>query len=106
MTELEEQDKKRIAVIGDSDFRLGFKLAGVKKTFDIENYQEKIQEIIDRDDIGILIVDEDDLSLLTKRVRNNVESSVDPVVVALSEEAESERLQDKIKKAIGADITG
>lgn len=106
MSELEEEDKKKIAVIGDSDFRLGFKLAGVKKTFDTENYQEKIQEIIDRDDIGILIVNEDDLEVLTKRVRNNVESSVDPVVVALSEEAESERLQDKIKKAIGADITG
>jgi len=106
MTELEEEDKKKIAVIGDSDFRLGFKLAGVKKTFDTENYQKKIQEIIDRDDIGILIVNEEDLEILTKRVRNNVESSVNPVVVALSEEAESERLQDKIKKAIGADITG
>ena len=106
MTDIEDKTKRKIAVIGDSDLRLGFKLAGVQETFTKDNYQEKIQEIIDRDDIGILIVEEDDLDVLSKRVRNNIESSVNPVVVPLSEDAESERLQEKIKKAIGADITG
>ena len=47
-----------------------------------------------------------DLNLLSKRSRKNVEAGVNPVVVSLSEDAESERLQEKIKKAIGADITG
>jgi vacuolar-type H+-ATPase subunit F/Vma7 len=42
---------------------------------------------------------------LPKRARNTVEGSVEPVVVTLSEEAESERMQEKIKKAIGADIS-
>lgn len=106
MTDIEDKTKRKIAVIGDSDLRLGFKLAGVQETFTKDNYQEKIQKIIDRDDIGILIVEEDDLDVLSKRVRNNIESSVNPVVVPLSEDAESERLQEKIKKAIGADITG
>jgi len=106
MTDIEEEHKRKIAVIGDSDFRLGFKLAGVKETFNKENYEEKIQEILDRDDIGILVVKEEDLEILSKRIQNKVNSSVNPVVVALSEKAESERLQEKIKKAIGADITG
>ena len=103
---MSESEKRKIAVIGDSDFRLGFKLAGVKEVFTKENYEEKIQEITDRDDIGILVVKEEDLQELTKRVRQDIGSSVNPVVVSLSEEAESERLQEKIKKAIGADITG
>lgn len=106
MTDTNEEEKRKIAVIGDSDFRLGFKLAGVKEVFDKENYEEKIQEILDREDIGILVVKEEDLQILSKRVQGEVNSSVNPVVVALSEEAESERLQEKIKKAIGADITG
>ncbi len=106
MSEIDESEKRKIAVIGDSDFRLGFKLAGVQEVFTKENYEEKIQEITDRDDIGILVVKESDLQELTKRVRQDIGSSVNPVVVSLSEEAESERLQEKIKKAIGADITG
>lgn len=106
MTDIEDAEKRKIAVIGDSDFRLGFKLAGVQEVFTKENYEEKIQEITERDDIGILVVKEEDLQELTKRVRQDIGSSVNPVVVSLSEEAESERLQEKIKKAIGADITG
>lgn len=103
---VEDEEKKNIAVIGDSDFTLGFELAGVQKTFGTENYREKIEELLDRDDLGILIVNEDDLENLPARVRNKAGSNVDPVVVSLSESAESERLQEKIKKAIGADITG
>lgn len=106
MTDIDEEDKRKIAVIGDSDFRLGFKLAGVQEIYDNENYEEKIQEILDSEEIGILVVKEEDLEKLSKRVRNEIDSSVNPVVVSLSEEAESERLQEKIKKAIGADITG
>ncbi|MFB6116605.1 MAG: V-type ATP synthase subunit F [Candidatus Nanosalina sp.] len=102
----EEKDEGKIAVIGDSDLRLGFKLAGVQETFTKENYEEKIENIMDREDIGILITEEKDMSKLSKRTRQEVDSSVNPVVVPLSEEAESERLQEKIKKAIGADITG
>jgi V/A-type H+-transporting ATPase subunit F len=102
---MEEEKKREIAVIGDEEFTLGFRLAGVTKTFNPENYQERIQEIVERDDIGILVAEETDLDGLPKRIRNQVEDSVEPVIVSLSETAESERLQEKIKKAIGADIT-
>ncbi|MFB6100148.1 MAG: V-type ATP synthase subunit F [Candidatus Nanohalobium sp.] len=102
---MNEEKKKEIAIIGDEEFTLGFKLAGVQKTFNPENYEEKILELVERDDIGILVAEETDLEQLPKRTRNQVEDSVEPVVVALSETAESERLQEKIKKAIGADIT-
>ncbi len=102
---MDEDRKKDIAVIGDEEFTLGFELAGVRKVHNPEDYQKKIEELTDRDDIGIVIAEESDLQKIPKRIRRNIENSVDPVVVTLSEEAESERLQEKIKRAIGADIT-
>jgi len=102
---MDQQKKKNIAVIGTQEFILGFQLAGITKTYNPENYTEKIQELVKKDGLGILVAEEQDMKQLPKRVRNNVESSVEPVVVTLSETAESERLQEKIQKAIGADIT-
>jgi len=101
----EEIDKKSIAAIGSDEFTLGFRLAGVQKVFDKENYQEDIQELIGRDDLGIVVAEQKDLQQLPGRVRNMVEESVDPVVVSLSEEGEATGLNDKIKRVIGVDLS-
>lgn len=105
MADTEDLEKKSIAAIGSEEFTLGFKLAGVQKLFDKENYQEDIQELIDRDDLGIIVAEQSDLEELTGRVRNMVEESVDPVVVALSEEGEATGLNEKIKRVIGVDLS-
>jgi len=97
--------KKEIGVIGSEEFLLGFKLAGIKKTFRSEDFEQEIGELLERNDIGILVAEEKDIKASSKKRRQQIEESVEPVVIGLSEEAESERLQDKIKKAIGADIT-
>lgn len=99
------EDKKKIAAIGSKEFTVGFELAGIKDTYGKENYQEKIEELLSSDNLGILIVNKEDLSQLRKRTRQEIDTSVNPVVVPLSKEAKSARLQEKIKKAIGADIT-
>ena len=102
---MEDDKKKDIAVVGDENFTLGFSLAGVTKVFNPEDYAQEIQELVKREDIGILVAENSDLQGLPGRIRGEVEASIDPVVVSLSETAESERLQEKIRKAIGADIT-
>ena len=101
----EQEREKSIAVIGDSDFTTGFRLAGIKRTYGTENYSETLGDLLESEDLGIVVVEKKDLSRLSPRMKENVQSSVDPVIVTLSENAESEMLQDKIKKAIGADIT-
>lgn len=101
----QEDEKKSIAVIGSKQFTIGFELAGVQKTFTDENYQEKIQQLIDREDIGIVIAEKSDLDELPERIRRDVNESVDPVVVPLSEKAEGSQLQDKIRKVIGVDLS-
>lgn len=102
---VDSETKKEIAVIGSEEFTLGFRLAGIKKTFESENFEQKIEDLLKRNDIGILVAEEQDIHASSKKTRQNIEESVEPVVIGLSEDAESERLQEKIKKAIGADIT-
>ena len=105
MADIDEEKKKEIAVIGSEEFRLGFRLAGVKKTYSSESFEEQIMELLQNPELGIVVTEESEIQEASKKVQNHVEASVDPVVIGLSEEAESERLQEKIKKAIGADIT-
>lgn len=105
MVETDELDKKSIAAIGDEEFTLGFRLAGVQKVFGTENYQENIQDLINSEDIGIVVAKQSDLEELPSRIQNTVEESVDPVVVTLSEEGEATGLNDKIKRVIGVDLS-
>lgn len=100
---MDEEDKKSIAVIGSEEFTLGFKLAGVQKTFTPENYEEKIQELMETDKIGIIVAKQQDLDKLPNRIQSKVEEAVDPVVVPLSEEAEATGLEKQIKQVIGVD---
>jgi V/A-type H+-transporting ATPase subunit F len=102
---VDEDVKKDIAVIGDDEFTLGFQLIGIQEIYGEENYREDIQDLIKRDDIGIVIAEEDRVKELPKRIEKDVNSSVNPVVVTLSEKAEDENLQEKIRKVIGADIS-
>lgn len=107
---MKDKNKKKIAAIGRKEFTLGFELAGVQKTFnpsDKTDYKEKIEELTSgkETDIGILVLNEEDLNELPKRVQKQVNQSIEPVTVILSKDGESQRLQEKIKKAIGADIT-
>lgn len=100
-----KEEKKEIAVIGGNDFTVGFRLAGVSKVYGKENYEDKIQELVGRDDIGILVVEQRDLEELPARIRKPVKESVDPVVVPISESGTQEQINEKIRKVIGADIT-
>lgn len=107
---MEDKDKKKITAVGKKEFTLGFELAGVQKTFNPNNeaeYREKVEDLTSgkETDIGILVLNEEDLNELPKRVQKQVNQSIDPVTVILSKDGESQRLQEKIKKAIGADIT-
>ena len=98
-------EEKSIAAVGSEEFTLGFRLAGVDESHKPEDFDAKISSLLEREDIGIIVTQDSEISKASKKTRRKIETSVDPVVIGLSEEAESERLQEKIKKAIGADIT-
>ena len=96
---------KKIVVIGSEEIRNGFRLAGVAETQEPEGFEEKALELLESEDTGLVITEQEYLDEVSRKTRKRIDDSVNPVFVALSAEAESERLQEKIRQAIGADIT-
>jgi len=102
---------QEIAVIGSPEFTTGFRLAGVRKFADVpaedkdEELDDAVQEMLDDDDVGIVVMHDDDMDHLSRGVRNSVETSVEPVLVTLGGEgAGSGGLREQIKRAIGIDL--
>ncbi len=101
---------QEIGVIGSPDFTTGFRLAGVRKFADVpdaekdERLDEAVSEMLEDDEIGIVVMHDDDLEHLSRGVRQDVETSVEPVLVTLGGGTGSGGLRDQIKRAIGIDL--
>jgi len=102
---------QEIAVIGSPEFTTGFRLAGVRKFADVpaeqkdEQLGDAVSEMLSDDDVGIVVMHDDDMDHLSRNVRKSAETSVEPVLVTLgSEGAGSGGLREQIKRAIGIDL--
>jgi len=94
-----------LAVIGNEEFVLGFQLAGIRNTFKIgKDPLKDIQELQKKENIGIVVIEENVLEQLDPHDRDDIEDSISPVFVPLSEVAEQEMLRKLIKKSIGVDL--
>ncbi|MCQ2053272.1 MAG: V-type ATP synthase subunit F [archaeon] len=93
-----------IAVIGNEEFVLGFRLAGLRRVFIAEpgNYHEKIMEAFADPEIDILAVNAKDLQGLSTNIKNKIINSIHPVVVSVGDSVTD--LREKIKRAIGVDL--
>ena len=101
---------QEIAVIGSPDFTTGFRLAGLRI---FENVPEEdkgealdaaVERIAENDTVGIAIMHDDDLSHLSRDVRDTVQTSVDPTFVTIGGGQAAGGLRDQIKRAIGIDL--
>lgn len=103
-------DEKNIYVVGDSEFVLGFRLAGIKNVVELEgddanSYEKVLDEVVNREDAGLVIVDASDFNKLSSRKKSELESLKRPIILALSKEiVASENLRRKITQAIGVDL--
>ena len=98
---------KRLAVIGDPDFNIGFRLAGVRDIFDVTNDEELIktvENVLRSKDIGVVVMDYNLLKKLPPILRKAVDESVEPTFVFVGEEGGVEEIREKIRKAIGVDL--
>jgi V/A-type H+-transporting ATPase subunit F len=101
---------QEIAVIGSPDFTTGFRLAGVRKFENVpddqkdEQLDEAVTRTLDDDDVGIIVMHDDDVGHLSRQVRESVETSIEPTLVTLGGGAGAGGLRDKIKRAIGIDL--
>ena len=101
---------QEIAVVGSPEFTTGFRLAGVRKFETVsdahkdEQLDEAVESALGDDDVGIIVMHSDDLEHLSRTVREDVETSIEPTLVTLGGGAGAGGLRDQIKRAIGIDL--
>jgi V/A-type H+-transporting ATPase subunit F len=96
-----------IAVIGNSEFILGFRLAGIRKIYAAEN-DEKLAEHINHalhdTSVGILVLNSSDMERVPRRLRATLENSVKPTVIAIGGEGGGLSMRERIKRSVGVDL--
>lgn len=101
---------QEIAVVGSPEFTTGFRLAGVRRFANVDeddkpaDLDAAIVDLLDADDVGIVVMHADDMDHLSRDVRRQVETSVEPAVVTLGAGAGGGGLREQIKRAIGIDL--
>lgn len=96
---------KEIAVIGDAEFSLGFRLAGIRKVVqDPQNAEEEVKEALANDKIGILIISQQIKEGLSEDTKELVEDAIQPVTVVVSTEDTGDDLKRMVKKSIGIEL--
>jgi len=96
-----------IAVVGSSDFVLGFRLAGVQRTYAAESDEklvEHITRVLDDGTIGILVLQSRDMNRIPRRLQATLENSVKPTVIAVGAEEGGMSMRERIKRSVGVDL--
>lgn len=96
-----------IAVIGSSEFIVGFRLAGVRKIYaaeDDEKLRRHINSVLEDGEVGILVMDSRDMGRIPARLRTTLENSIRPTVIAIGEEEGGMSMRERIKRSVGVDL--
>lgn len=100
---------QEIAVVGSPEFTTGFRLAGVSRfeTVPDDRKDDELDDAVERvladENVGIVVMNDADLDHLSRGVRTDVETSIEPTVVTLGGGGSS-GLREQIKRAIGIDL--
>ena len=96
-----------IAVIGNSEFILGFRLAGIRKTYAAESDEQlvaHVTSVLQDSDVGILVLNSSDMERIPRKLRITLENSVKPTVIAIGGEEGGLSMREKIKRSVGVDL--
>ncbi|MDD1700660.1 MAG: V-type ATP synthase subunit F [Methanoregula sp.] len=96
-----------IAVIGNSEFILGFRLAGIRKTYAAENDEKRVEyitNVLQDGQVGILVLNSSDMEKIPRRLRATLENSVKPTVIAIGAEEGGLSMRERIKRSVGVDL--
>lgn len=96
-----------IAVIGNSEFILGFRLAGIRKTYAAESDEQlvaHVTSVLQDGDVGILVLNSSDMERIPRKLRTTLENSVKPTVIAIGGEEGGLSMREKIKRSVGVDL--
>lgn len=95
----------KIASAGSNEFVVGFMLAGIRDSFELAKEPfNQLKELKSKKDFGIIIVEEKIMENFEQHQRLEIEDSVDPVFIQVSEKAEQDSLRSLIKRSVGVDL--
>ena len=95
-----------IAVVGTPEFTLGFQLAGITRILNPpneEDMQNDLRQLLKDKEVGIVVIDSQDLLKLPDRLRNQLSDSISPTFLGIGT-TEDTTLRESIRKAIGVDL--
>jgi V/A-type H+-transporting ATPase subunit F len=98
-----------IAVIGEKDYSLGFKLLGIKDIFFLSGKEaaDKLRSFLSEKKYDLILVSDDIKSSLDAKTRHQAENILKPIVLfmpSLKAEGEEESLQNLARRVLGVDI--
>ncbi len=95
-----------LGVVGDAEFCLGFRLVGLRYVFEVDedgDWEEGVTKAMAEEEVGILVMPSEVIPHLHPAIRQDIVSSVRPVVIPIGATEESD-LREKIKQAVGVDL--
>lgn len=97
-----------IAVVGREEFVTGFRLAGVRKVYQVDGegqdeMERKMGEVFAESGVGIMVVMDGDFRRVSPALRQKMMESVEPVVIAIGKIEEVD-LRERIKRVVGVDL--
>jgi len=94
-----------IAILGTDDFVTGFRLAGVRNAIISRgNLDNEVEDVVRQEDIGILVMDEEDMNKLNNKTKKMLDRAVRPVIVTITEREGKSDLRESIKRTLGVDL--
>ncbi len=98
-----------IAVIGEKDYALGFKLLGIKDVFFLSDAEaaNKLKNLLMEKKYDLVLASEDIIGSMDSKTRYQAESSLKPIVLfmpSLKTEREEESIRDLGKRVLGVDV--
>ena len=99
----------RIAVVGDRELVIGYRLNGIDDTFVVteEDASKKMQQLYSSGEFGLIIASESVRGKLPATFMSQVEASIEPLVLFLPAQKESiheESLSILAKRVLGISI--
>jgi len=93
-----------IVAFGESEFSLGFELAGVRSVRAEQGAEASASALMDDPKVGIIITSQRTFDRLSPDMRERMIRAIKPITVVLSESESSEELRRMIIKSIGVDL--
>ncbi len=101
----------KIGVVGDFDTVTGFRLAGVKETYDVEEPEAAVEALkkLMKEDIGVIIITERLADQIRDETEELIEGKTLPIIVEIPDkkgpiEGKADPIMALIKKAVGVEI--